>query len=148
MGDPYFIRSAVSLQFISVCSNMHEDECNILGMDSPFMGWHNNHYSLDVWSDSNPIFIAMPKGNLFSLLSSELSTIFLVSFIMHLMSLSSGIQSRVVSLGHLQGFRLESILNNCYLRNNDHYVTRKPFKKNAYTFKLISVKLHRDQPKW
>jgi CTP:phosphocholine cytidylyltransferase-like protein len=72
----------------------------------------------------------------------------LVSFIMHLMSLSSGIQYRVVSLGHLQGFRLDSILNNCYLRNSDHYVTRKLFKKNAYTFKIISVKLHRDQPKW
>jgi hypothetical protein len=41
---------------------------------------------LDVWSDSNPIFIAMPRADLFSLLSSELSVIFLVSFIMHLMS--------------------------------------------------------------
>jgi hypothetical protein len=66
---------------------------------------------------------------------------------MHLMSLSSGIQSRAVSLGHLQGFRLESILNNCYLRNSNHYVTRKPCNKDAYTFKLISVKLRRDQPK-
>ena len=126
---------------------MYEDECNILGMDSPFRGWHNDRYSLDVWSDPNPIFITIPGGDLFSLLSSELSTIFFVSFIMHLMSLSSNTQSRAISLGHLQEFRLESILNNCYLRNNDNYVTRKPFNKDAYMFMLISVKLRREQPK-
>jgi hypothetical protein len=66
---------------------------------------------------------------------------------MHLMSLSSNTQSRAISLGHLQEFRLESILNNCYLRNNDNYVTRKPFNKDAYMFMLISVKLRREQPK-
>jgi len=126
---------------------MYEDECNILGMDLPFRGLHNDRYSLDVWLDPNPIFIAMPRGDLFSLLSSELSTIFFVSFIMHLMSLSSNTQSRAISLGHLQEFRLESILNNCYLRNNDNYVTRKPFNKDAYMFMLISVKLRREQPK-
>jgi len=126
---------------------MYEDECNILGMDLPFRGLHNDRYSLDVWLDPNPIFIAMPRGDLFSLLSSELSTIFFVSFIMHLMSLSSDTQSRAISLGHLQEFRLESILNIWYLRNNDHYVTRKPFNKDAYMFMLISVKLRREQPK-
>jgi len=98
MGDLYFTWCAVLWQFIIVCSNMHEDEYNILGMESPFGGWHNDHYSLNVWSDPNPIFIAMPRGDLFSVLSYELSTTFLVSFIMHIMSLSSGI-SPTSSLG-------------------------------------------------
>jgi len=40
----------------------------------------------------------MPRGDLFSILSSKLSATFLVSFIMHLMSLSSGI-SPTSSLG-------------------------------------------------
>ena len=93
MGDLYFTWSAVLWQFISVCSNMHKDECNILGMDSPFEGWHSDRYSLNVWSDSNSIFIAMPRGDLFSLLSFELLATFLVSFIMHLMSLSNSISS-------------------------------------------------------
>jgi len=38
MGDLYFTWSAVLWQVIIVCSNMHEDEYNILGMDSPFGG--------------------------------------------------------------------------------------------------------------
>jgi len=98
MGDLYFTWSAVLWQVIIVCSNMHEDEYNILGMDSPFGGWHNDRYSLNVWSDPNPIFIAMLRGDLFSVLSSELLATFLVSFIMHLMSLGSGI-SPTSSLG-------------------------------------------------
>ena len=76
MGDLYFTCCAALWQFISVCSNMHKDECNIWGMDSPFEGWHNDHYSLNVWSDSNSIFIAMPRGDLFNLLPSELSALY------------------------------------------------------------------------
>ena len=91
MGDLYFTWSAVLWQVIIICSNMHEDEYNISGMDSPFGGWHTDRYSLNVWSDPNPIFIAMLRGDLYSILSSELSATFLVSFIMHLMSLSSDI---------------------------------------------------------
>jgi len=76
---------------------MHKDECNILGMDSPFKGWHNDRY-FDMRSDPNSICIDIPRGDLFSLLSSELSATFLVSFIMHLIYLSSGI-SPISSLG-------------------------------------------------
>jgi len=38
MGDLYFTWSAVLWQFISVCSNMHEDEHNILDMNLFFWG--------------------------------------------------------------------------------------------------------------
>jgi len=120
---------------------MHEDECNIWGMDLPFGGWHNDRYSLDVWSDPNPIFIAMPIGDLFNLLSSELSATFLVPFIVHLISLSSGI-SPTSSLG-------QSPLVICKDSDSSPYLTIvilgiAVITSPESTFKLISVNLRRD----
>jgi len=46
---------------------MHEDECNILGMDLFFGRVHNDCYSLDAWSTLNPICIARRSVELFAI---------------------------------------------------------------------------------